>query len=92
MRWLSLLVAPALAVVTASPAHADDEGFLNRVRLDYFSRSFTDSQLLAEGYKVCSMSGRASDDQLINMVASDLGVSENGAMNVVVKAQVWLGC
>ncbi|CAM5737066.1 hypothetical protein MAUB1S_01785 [Mycolicibacterium aubagnense] len=91
MRWPSLLVMPVLAVGIAAPAHADDDGFLERVRLDYFSRSFTDAQLLAEGYKVCSMSGRASDDQLYNMVASDLGISENGAMNVVVKAQVWLG-
>jgi hypothetical protein len=79
-------------VLHAAPAHADDTAYLNRIHQEYFAHSFTDSQLLAEGHKVCDAAGRTSDESLQQMARSDLGISQNAAEELVTIAHIYLGC
>ena len=58
----------------------------------YFARSFTDSQLLKEGYRVCNAAASYSDDSLYDIVASDLRVSTTAGAALVGAAKVGLGC
>jgi hypothetical protein len=76
----------------APSAQADDDAYLSTLREEYWTHSFTDSQLLAEGYKVCDLTANYDDETLYNMVQSDLGVSGTAAASLVGAAVGGLGC
>lgn len=88
---LACLALTASAVL-APPAWADDQAYLEVLRDEYWTHSFTDSQLLAEGYKVCDMNTTYGDGALFNMVRSDLGISDTAAADLVGAAEGGLGC
>lgn len=79
-------------VALAPSAQADEDAYLSALRDEYWTHSFTDSQLLAEGYKVCNLTASTDDETLYDMVASDLGVSETAAASVIGAAEGGLGC
>jgi Protein of unknown function (DUF732) len=88
----ALTCVVAAGVLHAAPAQADDSDYLNRIHDEYWSHSFTDSQLLAEGHKVCDAAGRMNDSSLESMARSDLGISSNAAETFVTVAHIYLGC
>jgi hypothetical protein len=87
----ALAIAVGAAVATASPAGADEAGYLQRLqsRLAYL----TTQQLLTEGYKICQLthSGRPSSNA-IPMVTKDLAISVPAAVDIIVAAGGELGC
>ena len=90
LGWMSVIAAGMLAL--APSAQADADAYLSTLHEDYWARSFSDSQLLDEGYKVCDLTASSDDETLFNMVQSDLGVSETAAAALVGAAIGGLGC
>jgi hypothetical protein len=90
--FLAALSVPAIALVVAGPANADDENFLDEIRHDYFTHSFTNQGLLLEGHKICDLAGRTSDDALQDIARSDLGISQAAASEFVDMSHTWLVC
>jgi uncharacterized protein DUF732 len=95
----ALLTIVALAsaglVALAPPAFADgDSAYLSDMHDQDFAHVFPDSQLLAEGRKVCDAesSANANDNLLYIMVASDLGVSVDDGATLVGAAHGGFGC
>ena len=82
---------PALAMITAAPAQADEAAYLRQLMPKY--THLTPQQLLAEGYRVCQIerSGYNSADA-VDMVYKHLGVSLTVATEIVRTAVVELGC
>lgn len=92
MRTFLAMAGAIVAVCLAAPAHADDSIYLELMHSQYFTRAFTDGQLLAEGHKVCDYAGRYSDDALEQMVIRDMAVSAMAAQTLVIYAHSGLGC
>jgi len=81
-----------LIIGTAGAAHADDSLFLTLIHDKYFSHSFSEAQLLAEGHKICDSARKVGDQSLYDMAASDLGISDQAGAQFVITAHVGLGC
>jgi hypothetical protein len=94
---IRIVTAAALltGVCWAPVARADtgDDVYLDRIHAHYFSSLHTDSEWLAEAYKVCRLhlSG-TDDDQLMDMVQADLNVPDSVSPTVVGAAEGALGC
>ncbi len=72
MRWLSLLVAPALAAVVAAPASADSDDdsfvhFLSMFDFDYHGQ--THAQAMSAGREVCHALDTGVSFQKVNDLA-----------------------
>jgi hypothetical protein len=91
-KLIAGLVFVAAVVGFAAPAQADDSIYLTVMHQQYFAHSFTDAQLLQEGYRVCNAAAKYDDESLWTMVSSDLGVSPTAAGSLVGAAKVGLGC
>ena|ERR1700758_1948457 len=93
IRVLTAAVAAAVAfaLLTASPAQADENAYLQTLQTKYTFLS--GQQLLDEGHKVCRAmgNGMASPDA-VNMVYKDMSVSMAVADDIVAAAAVDLGC
>jgi len=89
----ALAVLAVCAVILASPAHADDDIYLQTLRGEYFYQRYSPQVWLREGHKVCDahMAG-ADDDQLTGLLQSDLGLTDTAASFVIGAAEVGLGC
>jgi hypothetical protein len=85
-----------IGICRAPVARADADGdqvYLDAIHGNYFSRTHTDSEWLAEARRICDahLSG-TDDDQLFDMVQADLNVPDNVAASVVGSAEGALGC
>jgi hypothetical protein len=93
LRVLTAAVAAAVAfaVMTASPAQADESAYLAALQPKFTFLS--PQQLLDEGYKVCRATrGGMIGPDAVNMVYKDLAVSMAVAGDIVATAVVDLGC
>jgi hypothetical protein len=94
--WVLAAVATgSITIWVAVPARADDSDYLDYLKHydAYLASQYTNQQLLAEGHKVCdAVSGGATDDAALDMVKSDLSVSDDAALDVYHAATVELGC
>jgi hypothetical protein len=95
---IRIVTAAALliGICWAPVARADTDGeniYLDAIRGNEFSRLHTDAEWLREAHKICNthLSG-TDDDQLYDMVESDLGVPDSVAPTVVGYAEGGLGC
>ena len=70
-----------------------DQVYLDAIHGNYFSRTHTDSQWLAEARQICDapLSG-TSDDQLYEMVQADLNLPDSVTPTVVGYAEGGYGC
>lgn len=87
----AVAAAVAFALMTASPARADENTYLQTLRTKYV---FLDpQQLLDEGHKVCRDlgNGMAAPDA-VNIVYKDMSVSMAVADDIVATAADDLGC
>ncbi|MBS4728868.1 DUF732 domain-containing protein [Mycobacterium sp. SM1] len=92
--WIAAAIA-AIALGAAAPhARADDSDYLNALSDKYFYQELGPQVLLSEGYKVCDDIDEQGDDEMgaINMVKSDLSVSDFAAGEIVGAAMAGLGC
>ena len=93
--WIKALAAAGLVaasgVAGAGVASANEGIYLQVLRDEYWTRSFSDVQLLQEGYKVCKVSTYPTLS-IAKMVAADLGISDIAAAGLVGAAQGGLGC
>jgi hypothetical protein len=82
------------ALVMAPAAHADESSYLAYLQnAPYLVKTHSTQQLIDEGYKVCrAMSQGKTDVQALDMVDSDLGVSEAAGAVVYSAATAMLGC
>jgi len=92
-RVLTAAVAAgvAFALMTASPAQADENAYLQTLQTKY---TFLNAQqLLDEGHKVCrAMGNGVASPDAVNMVYKDMSVSMAVADDIVAAAAEDLGC
>ena len=83
----------AVALATASPAAADDSGYLGLLKGEQFYSRLGPQVLLQEGHKVCRMiSAGSSESDIYPVVVQDLSVSYYAAGMIVGAAAAGLGC
>jgi hypothetical protein len=87
----AVAAAVAFALMTASPAQADESAYLAALQPKY--TYLNAHQLLDEGHKVCRAiaNGMISPDA-VSMVYKDMSVSMAVADDIVATAAVDLGC
>jgi hypothetical protein len=87
----AVAAAVAFALMTASPAQADENAFVKTLQTKYTYLSA--QQLLDEGHKVCGAmgNGMAAPDA-VSMVYKDMSVSMAVADDIVAAAADNLGC
>jgi hypothetical protein len=87
----AVAAAVAFAVMTASPAQANESDYLAALQPKFAFLS--SQQLLDEGYKVCQATrGGMIAPDAVKMVYNDLSVSMAVADDIVATAVVDLGC
>lgn len=92
-RFAAVLpIAIALAGATAAPANADESVYLQLLRAQYWTRSYSDGQLLKAGYWVCDNGNDYSDVDLASDVATAFGISQTAGAVLVGAARGGLGC
>jgi hypothetical protein len=80
----AVLVTAVLGAPIAQADSVGDEVYLDGIHENYYSRTHTDTQWLAEARRICDAHlGGASNDQLFDMVQADLNVPDNVAADVV---------
>ncbi|OBB17728.1 hypothetical protein A5662_05705 [Mycobacteriaceae bacterium 1482268.1] len=86
-----VLVALLMLTIAAPTAAADQDDYLYRLAPKY--RFLTTEQLIDVGRRICyaNHSGRASSETIV-MVMKDLGVSGAVAQDIVITANIDLGC
>ena len=93
-RVVTVAAAAAFAVMTASPAQANESDYLQVLQPKYTFLSA--QQLLDEGHKVCQVVGHSGNGMIspdtVNMVVKDLMVSTAVANDLVAVAIVDLPC
>jgi hypothetical protein len=93
--WIVTAVAStSVAVWAAAPATADNSSYIDYLQKDtYLVGKYSSQQLLTEGYKVCdAVSKGAKDLDAVDIVKSDLSVSDGAAIDVYSAATTMLGC
>lgn len=92
--WIVAAAAASISVVVAAPASADESEYLNVLQSDtYLVTTFSDQELLREGYNVCNaVSHGAREIDAVEMVERDLAVSSHAAIAIYSAATVMLGC
>jgi hypothetical protein len=87
----AVAAAVAFALMTASPAQADENAYLQTLRTKY--TFLNPQQLLDEGHKVCrNMGNGMAAPDAVNMVYKDMSVSMAVADDIVAAAAEDLGC
>jgi hypothetical protein len=92
--WIVAAAAASISVAVAAPASADDSEYLNALQGDtYLVDTYSNQELLSEGYKVCNaVSHGAREIDAVEMVERDLSVSSHAAIAIYSAATVMLGC
>ncbi len=92
--WVATALAALVAVAAAPQARADESAYLNYVQGNDDAQSPGAQALLKEGYKVCSTihERRITDTQAVDMIKSDLAISDAAAIQIYSAATSLLGC
>ncbi len=92
-EMIRIIVAGAVlvaAVLCAPLAQADgigDQLYLKSIHEEYFARTHTDAEWLAEAHKVCDAHRNGTHgDQLVDMVRADLNLPDNVVAATVIGA------
>jgi hypothetical protein len=92
--WMAAALAALVAVAAAPQARADESAYLNYVQGNDDTQTPGAQALLNEGYKVCGAihERRISDTQAVDMIKSDLSISDAAAIQIYSAATSLLGC
>jgi hypothetical protein len=92
--WMAAGLAALVAVAAAPQARADESAYLNYVQGNDDTQTPGAQTLLNEGYKVCGAihERRISDTQAVDMIKSDLSISDAAAIQIYSAATSLLGC
>ncbi len=97
MKYLRAAVIAATALLLGYPAQAsaDDGSYISRLQdeIPTVLAKYGDSQMLKEGYRVCSLLNSGKDEHAVmHQVQSDMPMSFSAASWVVILSEGELGC